>query len=376
MAVKRICGGCDKVLNVIPGKMFDLTCQTCGSQDGYFEGDRFRQFECSKCLGRFTFPPNKKSTLRCPSCNSKILTYIGPSSVLIVDKKKQIENDSKRIDFWRARGMGDILMTTPLVREIKKAYPDYYLAYYCDANLMPILENNPFIDYVFPINYISPEPPFMSYDLTGKVEDYRTEDGINKKNRLVRFFDLCGMEIRGVGLRPLYFPTKDELSWAGQSLEKGYVALVTSSFAPQRSFNEERLSELANILIANGYKVILLGQRFIRGVSDKVINLANKTSIREFAALISRCAVVVCGDTSAYHIAESLEVPSIVTFGTIPPYARVSTYKFCKALFGQSRCAPCWDLQYMALDCHRPNPDCLKAITDDQILEALKEVIR
>jgi len=46
-------------------------------------------------------------------------------------------------------GIGDILFTTPLIREIKRQYPDSFLGYWCNERVKDILTANPHIGKVF-----------------------------------------------------------------------------------------------------------------------------------------------------------------------------------------------------------------------------------
>lgn len=46
-------------------------------------------------------------------------------------------------------GIGDVLFTTPLLRNVRKNYPDSFIAYLCNKRVKPLLERNPCIDEIF-----------------------------------------------------------------------------------------------------------------------------------------------------------------------------------------------------------------------------------
>ena len=46
-------------------------------------------------------------------------------------------------------GIGDILFTTPVIRAIKESLPDSFIAYWCNARVKEILEDNPRVDKLF-----------------------------------------------------------------------------------------------------------------------------------------------------------------------------------------------------------------------------------
>ncbi len=46
-------------------------------------------------------------------------------------------------------GIGDVLFTTPLISNLKAAYPDSYIGYLCNRRTSPLLERNPHIARIF-----------------------------------------------------------------------------------------------------------------------------------------------------------------------------------------------------------------------------------
>lgn len=46
-------------------------------------------------------------------------------------------------------GIGDVLFTTPLIANLKEAYPDSYIGFICNARTKDILLNNPKVDKIF-----------------------------------------------------------------------------------------------------------------------------------------------------------------------------------------------------------------------------------
>jgi len=55
----------------------------------------------------------------------------------------------KRVIFINPFGIGDVLFTTALISQIKIAYPDSFLGYWCNERVGPLLEGQPLIDRVF-----------------------------------------------------------------------------------------------------------------------------------------------------------------------------------------------------------------------------------
>jgi lipopolysaccharide heptosyltransferase II len=57
-----------------------------------------------------------------------------------------------RILIVRAGAIGDTLMATPLVRAVRRTYPECYLVFLCSATAFDVIRFNPHIDQVIPIS--------------------------------------------------------------------------------------------------------------------------------------------------------------------------------------------------------------------------------
>ncbi|MFQ5680522.1 MAG: glycosyltransferase family 9 protein [Candidatus Omnitrophota bacterium] len=55
----------------------------------------------------------------------------------------------QRIIIVNPFGIGDVVFSTPVVENVKAAYPDAFIAYLCNARTAPIFRDNPHIDKVF-----------------------------------------------------------------------------------------------------------------------------------------------------------------------------------------------------------------------------------
>ncbi len=55
----------------------------------------------------------------------------------------------KKILIINTFGIGDVLFTTPLISNLKAAYPDAYIGYLCNRRTSPLLEHNPQVNRIF-----------------------------------------------------------------------------------------------------------------------------------------------------------------------------------------------------------------------------------
>ena len=49
-------------------------------------------------------------------------------------------------------GIGDVLFTTPVIKALKRSYPDCFIGYWCNERVAPILRNDPNVDKIFPLS--------------------------------------------------------------------------------------------------------------------------------------------------------------------------------------------------------------------------------
>ncbi len=55
----------------------------------------------------------------------------------------------KKILIINPFGVGDVLFSTPVIKDIKKKFPDSFIGYLCQKQTVPILENHPLVDKLF-----------------------------------------------------------------------------------------------------------------------------------------------------------------------------------------------------------------------------------
>lgn len=61
-------------------------------------------------------------------------------------------NKEKRFLIINPFGIGDVLFTTPVIRAIKKAYPQSYISYWCNDRVATVLKNNPYVDKIIALS--------------------------------------------------------------------------------------------------------------------------------------------------------------------------------------------------------------------------------
>ncbi|MDG2199923.1 MAG: glycosyltransferase family 9 protein [Phycisphaerales bacterium] len=175
---------------------------------------------------------------------------------------------------------------------------------------------------------------------TQRVE---TSGAVHEVDRMFMLVRACGAEV--VPDMRLHVPDAAATSWrtghgaviAGTPA----VALATTSRWASKAWPQAQWVELARHLLADGPEhLLLLGapseraevealRAAIDGPSDRVHNLAGRTSVGEMMAAIESCRLVVSNDSAALHMAVGLAhrgVRCVGLFGPTDP-AKVGPYR-------------------------------------------------
>src|SRR3972149_682794 len=153
-----------------------------------------------------------------------------------------------------------------------------------------------------------------------------------------------------------------------------------------RAWPEDRYMKLINeIFRLYKVKIIVLGDSLSSGrLSDylihsknpNVINAVGKTNIGQAAALIETSNLFISNDSGLLHVAIALQKPSIGIFGSTSPRQVIHPVDYCIPIWKELECSPCF--------IHQPIPDfncasdirCLRLITVEEVLEAIKSLLR
>jgi heptosyltransferase III len=279
----------------------------------------------------------------------------------------------RRILLTRMKFIGDVVLTTPLIRSVRAAYPDAFIAYMGDAQAVSLLENNPFLNKLIPFDFSRPtliEQTRVAWmlrrlqfdlaiDLFGNprsalltwISGAAVRVGPNRKGRgrlyTIRVAD-DGRPKSAVAFHNQYltaagipvtatdteiFLTDAErreariyLRWLLQGKEESdrpIVAFLPGATWPAKRWLPERFGELADMVVARlGARAIVISGPHDGPATDALIRSAVATvhrlpvlPLRQLAGVLSQCAAVVTNDAGPMHIAAALGIPTIGIFG-------------------------------------------------------------
>jgi ADP-heptose:LPS heptosyltransferase len=141
--------------------------------------------------------------------------------------------------------------------------------------------------------------------------------------RLLSLTDQLGIPRHGTALE---FPVNDtdriELAslWPGAYGSQPYVCVHAGAQLPSRRWPAGRFAQVADALAQRGCRVVLTGteseaalvHEVEQAMTQPALNLAGKTDLWALGALIEHARLLVCNDTGVSHIAAALGTPSVV----------------------------------------------------------------
>lgn len=287
--------------------------------------------------------------------------------------------------------MGDILLTTPVVRALKMQIPAIEIHFLVRNKFAAVIENNPYIDQIIYVEKRAKEALEKIYE--GNY-DYIIDLHSNRRSRIFR--KKCRVESMGfpkLNLKKLiltrlkinllpdthivnrYFEAtkKFNIRYDGKGLDFSFpVDFQTSLTLPNGpywvvaiagNYFTKRLpvSKVAEVISKTKHEVIIIGGPGEKEEAEQVkalckrevINLCGKTSLDESAYIIKHSSVILCNDTGMMHLAAALKKPVVSTWGnTVPEFGMTPFFPEGMKDFSiiiedkNVRCRPCSKLGY------------------------------
>ena len=137
-----------------------------------------------------------------------------------------------------------------------------------------------------------------------------------------------------------------------------------------------RFSQLCDILIRRyNARIVLTGDmsdapmvlEIQSGMQERAINLAGKTSLKTLAAVFEMVDCVISTDTGPMHLAAAAGAPVTALFGPTAPWRTGPFGPRHRVVRAEVKCSPCFKRTCSTRQC-------MKAITVDEVLEAVEEL--
>ncbi len=258
----------------------------------------------------------------------------------------------------RLSSIGDIVLTTPLLRCLKEQVKDAEVHFLCKEQYIPILQANPYLDKIHSladnsqesIRDLKTEGFDYILDLQNNIRSlnikrslkrmYFTVNKINLKKWLMVNFKLNRLPDKHITDRYLdtaklfdikndnkgldYFIPDDEivaLDTLPATFSSGYIALVIGA---QHATKKLPSSQIIKLLSKLKHPLILIGGPEDRSNGDRIVkesgnqqvlNACGKYSINQSASIIKQANCVITNDTGMMHIAAAFKKQVITIWG-------------------------------------------------------------
>lgn len=277
----------------------------------------------------------------------------------------------RRILISRTDRLGDVLLSTPVIKNLRDNIPSAYIAVMIKESLVDLLEGNPYLDEVIP------------FDKRGKhkglINSIRFARTLRKKNfdlalilhptvrvHIILFFskikERIGYErkwgflntrilkhtkqlgqkhelqysldfLKEMGIwnfeQSMFMPIyKDAEEWADiifleRKLTKNKIIVIHSQAScPSkmwpRQYFQSLIDDIIDIFNAN---IIYVGEKEDQSINEnnRIINLTGKTTISQLASILNRSSLFISNDSGPVHMAVALGTPVISIFGRKQP---------------------------------------------------------
>jgi len=278
-------------------------------------------------------------------------------------------------------GIGDVLMTTPGLRELKRRFPKIHLTYAIDMhstknnNYYELVKNLPYIDSIVDARYIDRTQYDAIKDISAVCVAYERFD-LPSINRIDLFAKNLGIH-KLMNTLPDYRIITEELRWANNFINRSkdnddqmILALHTASFDAKRTWPASNYHSLIKMLESLNIKILLFDFNNKLKQKNTYSNIVNcsGTDIRQMSALISMADLFVGPDSGPMHIAGAVGTKSLVLFGSVPPEARINHYPTHRAIVNESMsCLGCW---YAAC---KYNVECMSGLQPSLVFDKIKD---
>jgi len=227
-----------------------------------------------------------------------------------------------RILVDRRRALGDLVMITPVLRELRRRHPDAWLQVVTEEP--GVLHNNPNVSSVVKPDEMQKADPWDLYvNLNDAYEEQVTSHYVD--SYLYRAFGKDGLDLDH---SPEIFPTSEERGNVDDVLEQigsNYIVVHMRRWAwENKNIDLEIWSALFTRLHEKypGLKIVAVGAQYdfhVPAEPDKFVDLVGQLTIGEIQYLISRARAFVGPDSGPFHIAGTTATPIVALISHLLP---------------------------------------------------------
>jgi heptosyltransferase-2 len=303
----------------------------------------------------------------------------------------------------RFSSIGDIVLTTPVIRCLKQQYPEAEVHYATKKSYKSLLENNPYVDKVFVLenglNELVKSLQSECYDFIIDLHNnLRTSiiklrlmlnsslsfgeglrvrcfsfDKLNfqkwilvkfKKNLMpnVHIVDRYMKTVESLGVKndnkglDYFIPEKDEmpLDWLPENFRNGYAVYAIGGQHETKKLPFHKMVELCQtiqlplVLIGGKEDIVISEQLSVISKNNLIFDTCGKCNLNQSASIIQNAQLVYTHDTGMMHVASALKKKIISIWGnTVPAFGMYPYQTDFEVIENKDvNCRPCSKIGY------------------------------
>lgn len=248
--------------------------------------------------------------------------------------------NGKHVWLFRGGGYGDLIMLTPLIKELRRRWP-YMRMHVAAADTYGVV-----LDGIDMIREQIPIPYSKNCQIDALIEFEEIVEGnplAEKLNMTQLFANRAGITL--TDLKPTYTLTTEERQWALKTYPTNHLPRIGIQLLASAYYRTYTNMTKVLVGLAKKAQVFLIGapgQVELKEPIENVVNLmSDKLSFRQSVAVISTCNACVSPDSALVHVCSALDLPCVCLYGPFPSSLRITSPKAI-VFEGKAECAPCF----------------------------------
>lgn len=297
----------------------------------------------------------------------------------------------------RFSSIGDIVLTSPLVRCLKNQVEEAEIHFVTKAKYHDLLIANPYIDRLHFLNdhfgemlkILRNEKFDFVIDLHQNIRSFRIKSAIsapsvsiNKLNfrkwllvnvkidrlpedhiveRYLQTVSFFNVVYDGEGLDYFIPEGQEYRNPLPAEFRDGYIAFIIGGTYQTKRLPPDKIAEICErihlpVILIGGVNEEKTGNLIAGRVNGQVLNLAGKTTINESASLVKNARLVLSNDTGMMHIAAAFGKKILSFWGnTVPRFGMYPFFPHSSSMILEVeglRCRPCSKLGFKSCPQH------------------------
>jgi ADP-heptose:LPS heptosyltransferase len=324
----------------------------------------------------------------------------------------------KRILIIRFSSIGDIVLTTPVIRCLKQQMPGAEIHFAIKQSFLPVVEANPYLDKIHPLEedlktytgklrdedfdfivdlhrnlrsaYIRkslrvpsagfPKLNFRKWMLTNFRVDLMPE--VHIVDRYFKAALRTGIVNDGKGL-DYFIPAHDEVGIESlpEGFRDGFIVFAIGAKHATKRLPERKIISICKklevpVILLGGPEDAVKAKNIAAACGPMVFNSCGRLSLNQSASLVRQAGAVITHDTGMMHIAAAFRKYIVSIWGnTVPqigmyPYMPGDEQKSVIIGVEGLKCRPCSKLGYDR--CPKGHFRCMEDIQEEEVVRAVE----